>query len=168
DNIGHYGLAFPYYTHFTSPIRRYPDMMVHRLLAHYLAGGKSPKKEEYEALASHSSDREIIAANAERASIKYKAVEFMQGRMDEEFDGHISGIKEWGIFVEVDETHIEGMVPVRDLGDDYYEYNDDRYEFAGRSTGETFTLGDAVRVKIKRADLAKRMLDFTLIEKIKE
>ncbi len=166
DNIGHYGLAFPYYTHFTSPIRRYPDMMVHRLLAHYLAGGKSPKKEEYESLCEHSSAREIIAANAERASIKYKAVEFMKARMDEEFDGHISGLKEWGVFVEVDETHIEGMIPVRDLGDDYYTFDADRYEFVGRSTGETFTLGDAVRVKIKRADLGKRLLDFALVEKL--
>ncbi|MFR9603083.1 MAG: ribonuclease R, partial [Rikenellaceae bacterium] len=166
DNVGHYGLAFPYYTHFTSPIRRYPDMMVHRLLAHYLAGGKSPKKEEIESLCTHSSDREIIAANAERASIKYKAVEFMKDRMDEEFDGHISGLKEWGLFVEVDDTHIEGMIPVRELGDDYYVFDADNYQFMGRGTRETFTLGDAVRVKIKRADLGKRMLDFSLVSKL--
>ncbi len=167
DNIGHYGLAFPYYTHFTSPIRRYPDMMVHRLLAHYLDGGKSVQKEELESLCKHSSDREVIAANAERASIKYKAVEFMRDRMNEEFDGHISGMKEWGVFVEVDDTHIEGMIPVRELGDDYFTFDEDNYEFVGRSSREVFTLGDPVRVKIKRADLDKRMLDFTLVERLK-
>ncbi|MFI3302241.1 MAG: ribonuclease R [Rikenellaceae bacterium] len=166
DNVGHYGLAFPYYTHFTSPIRRYPDMMVHRLLAHYLAGGKSPRKEEIEAQCTHSSDREVIAANAERASIKYKAVEFMKDRMDEEFEGHICGLKEWGIFVECDDTHIEGMIPVRELGDDYYVYDADNYSFYGRGSRETFTLGDAVKVRIKRADLGKRMLDFSLVQKL--
>ncbi len=166
DNIGHYGLAFPYYTHFTSPIRRYPDMMVHRLLAHYLDGGKSVPKDEIETLCKHSSEREVIAANAERASIKYKAVEFMRDRMDQEFDGHISGMKEWGIFVEVDDTHIEGMIPIRELGDDYYIFDEDNYEFVGRSSRETFTLGDAVRVRIKRADLDKRMLDFALVCKL--
>ncbi len=166
DNIGHYGLAFPYYTHFTSPIRRYPDMMVHRLLAYYLNDGKSVSKDEYESLCKHSSDREVVAANAERASIKYKAVEFMKDRMDEEFDGHISGMKEWGVFIEVDNTHIEGMIPVRELGDDYFLFDETNYEFVGRSTREVFTLGDAVRVKIKRADLDKRMLDFELICKL--
>lgn len=166
ENIGHYGLAFPYYTHFTSPIRRYPDMMVHRLLAHYLADGKSASKDDMEDLAKHSSEREVIAANAERASIKYKAVEFMKDRMDQEFDGHISGMKEWGLFVEIDDTHIEGMIPVRELGDDYYQFDEQNYEFIGRSTRETFTLGDAVRVKIKSADLDKRMLDFTLVCKL--
>ncbi len=168
ENIGHYGLAFPFYTHFTSPIRRYPDMMVHRLLAHYLDNGRSKPQDEIEALAQHSSDREVIAANAERASIKYKAVEFMKDRMGEEFDGHISGMKEWGIFVEVDDTHIEGMIPVRELGDDYYTFDANSYEFIGRSTRQTFTLGDAVRVKIKCADLGKRMLDFSLVCKIEE
>ncbi len=166
DNIGHYGLAFPFYTHFTSPIRRYPDMMVHRLLAHYLDGGRSAKKEALESLSKHSSDREVIAANAERASIKYKAVEFMKDRWGEEFDGHISGMKEWGLFVEIDDTHIEGMIPVRELGDDYFQFDEQNYEFVGRSTRQVYTLGDAVRVKIKRADLDKRMLDFTLICKI--
>ncbi|MFI3317090.1 MAG: ribonuclease R [Rikenellaceae bacterium] len=166
DNVGHYGLAFPYYTHFTSPIRRYPDMMVHRLLAHYLDGGKSVDKEPLEKLCVHSSEREIVAANAERASIKYKAVEFMKDRWDEEFDGHISGMKEWGIFVELDDTHIEGMIPVRELGDDYFHFDEPSYTMIGRSTRQTFTLGDAVRVKIKRADLGKRMLDFTLLEKL--
>ncbi len=166
DNIGHYGLAFPYYTHFTSPIRRYPDMMVHRLLAHYLDGGKSASKDELESLSKHSSDREVVAANAERASIKYKAVEFMKDRWDEEFDGHISGMKEWGLFVEIDDTHIEGMIPVRELGDDFYQFDESNYEFIGRSTREVFTLGDAVRVKIKRADLDKRLLDFELVCKL--
>ncbi len=168
ETIGHYGLAFPYYTHFTSPIRRYPDMMVHRLLAHYLNGGRSLPKDPIEELAQHSSDREVLAANAERASIKYKAVEFMKDRMDEEFDGHISGMKEWGIFVEVDDTHIEGMIPVRELGDDYYTFDANSYEFIGRSTRQTFTLGDAVRVKIKCADLSKRLLDFKLVCKLDE
>ncbi|MFR9502901.1 MAG: ribonuclease R [Rikenellaceae bacterium] len=166
ENIGHYGLAFPYYTHFTSPIRRYPDMMVHRLLAHYLDGGKSVDKEPIEAMCVHSSERELVAANAERASIKYKAVEFMKDRMGEEFEGHISGMKEWGVFVELDDTHIEGMIPIRDLGDDFFEFDSSSYTMYGRSTRETFTLGDAIRVTIKRADLGKRMLDFSLVSKI--
>ncbi|MFR9524062.1 MAG: ribonuclease R [Rikenellaceae bacterium] len=166
QNIGHYGLAFPHYTHFTSPIRRYPDMMVHRLLAHYLDGGKSADKEKLEAMCVHSSERELVAANAERASIKYKAVEFMKDRMDEEFDGHIAGMKEWGMFIELDDTHIEGMIPVRDLGDDYFEFDEKNYTMYGRSTRETFTLGDAVRVRIKRADLGKRMLDFALVSRL--
>lgn len=166
ENIGHYGLAFPFYTHFTSPIRRYPDMMVHRLLAHYLAEGKSADKEQLEGLCVHSSEREIIAANAERASIKYKAVEFMKARMGEEFEGRISGMKEWGIFVELNDTHIEGMIPVRELGDDFYSFDEENYQIVGRRTRETFTLGDPLRIKIKRADLGKRMLDFELIEKL--
>ncbi len=166
DNIGHYGLAFPFYTHFTSPIRRYPDMMVHRLLAHYLEGGKSVSKDEIEALCVHSSDREVIAANAERASIKYKAVEFMKDRVGEELNGHISGMKEWGIFVELDDTHIEGMVPVRDMGDDYFYFDEQSYSMIGRTSRQVFTLGDAVRVSIKRADLGKRMLDFELVSKL--
>ena len=164
DNIGHYGLAFPYYTHFTSPIRRYPDMMVHRLLARYLAGGKSADKATFEGLCEHASDREVIAAEAERASIKYKMVEFMQERLGEEFDGHISGITEWGIFVEIDENHIEGLVALRDLHDDFYEYDAAQYTLTGRSTGRRFTLGDAVRIRIKRADLQKRTLDFDLVQ----
>ena len=164
DNIGHYGLAFPYYTHFTSPIRRYPDMMVHRLLARYLAGGKPADKATFEGLCEHASDREVIAAEAERASIKYKMVEFMQERLGEEFDGHISGITEWGIFVEIDENRIEGLVAMRDLHDDFYEYDAAQYTLTGRSTGRRFTLGDAVRIRIKRADLQKRTLDFELVQ----
>ena len=160
DNIGHYGLAFKYYTHFTSPIRRYPDMMVHRLLSHYLAGGKSPDKAEYERKCEHSSDMEVRAAEAERASVKYKMVEFMLDRIGQEFDGHISGVTEWGIYVELDETHIEGMVSLRDMTDDFYNFNQDEYAIIGHKTGHRYTLGDAVRIKVLRADLARKQLDF--------
>ena len=160
DNIGHYGLAFKYYTHFTSPIRRYPDMMVHRLLSHYLAGGKSPDKAEYERKCEHSSDMEVRAAEAERASVKYKMVEFMLDRIGQEFDGHISGVTEWGIYVELDETHIEGMVSLRDMTDDFYNFNQDEYAIIGHKTGRRYTLGDAVRIKVLRADLARKQLDF--------
>ena len=163
DNIGHYGLAFPYYTHFTSPIRRYPDMMVHRLLARYLAGEKSADKKQLEALCEHASKREVVAAEAERASIKYKMGEFMQAHLGEEFDGHISGLTEWGVYVELDETHIEGMSFLRDIADDFYYFDEQRYEIAGRSTGRRLTLGDAVRIRMKRADLRKRQLDFELL-----
>ena len=163
DNIGHYGLAFPYYTHFTSPIRRYPDMMVHRLLARYLEGGKTTDKATFEALCEHASEREVIAAEAERASIKYKMVEFMQARLGEEFAGHISGITEWGIFVEIDENHIEGLVAMRDMHDDFYDFDPAEYTVTGRSTGRRFTLGDAVRIRVKRADLQKRQLDFDMV-----
>ena len=163
DNIGHYGLAFQYYTHFTSPIRRYPDMMVHRLLAHYLAGGKSVEKEPVEDLCARASDREIVAAEAERASIKYKMVEFMKQHIGEEFDGHISGLTEWGVYVELDETHIEGMSFLRDIEGDFFLFDEQQYEIIGRSTGIRLTLGDAVRIRVKRADLQKRQLDFELL-----
>ena len=163
DNIGHYGLAFPCYTHFTSPIRRYPDMMVHRLLAHYLAGGKSVDKAEIDTLCEHASDREIVAAEAERASIKYMMVEFMKEHIGEEFEGHISGLTEWGVYVELDETHIEGMSFLRDVEGDYYTFDETAYEIVGRSTGRRLTLGDAVRIRVKRADLQKRQLDFELL-----
>lgn len=162
DNIGHYGLAFKYYTHFTSPIRRYPDMMVHRLLAGYLAGEKSPKKDVYEKMCEHSSEMEVRAADAERASVKYKMVEFMLDKLGQEFDGVISGITEWGIYVELDDTHIEGMVSLRDLTDDSYEFNEDEYAVVGRASGRRFTLGDRVRIKVLRADLARKQLDFLL------
>ena len=161
-NIGHYGLAFDYYTHFTSPIRRYPDMMVHRLLAHYLAGGKSEDKEYYEGLCEHSSAMEIRAADAERASIKYKMVEFMLDKLDQEFDGHISGVTEWGIYIELDDTKIEGMVSLRDLTDDYYTFDEENYCLRGERTGRIFTLGDGVRIRVMRADLARKQLDFAL------
>ncbi|MDE7304603.1 MAG: ribonuclease R, partial [Alistipes sp.] len=163
DNIGHYGLAFPYYTHFTSPIRRYPDMMVHRLLARYLAGGKSADKQSVEELCARASEREVIAAEAERASIKYKMVEFMKERIGEEFEGHISGLTEWGVYVELDETHIEGMAFLRDVEGDYFDFDEQRYEVVGRMTGRRMTLGDPVRIRIKRADLQKRQLDFELL-----
>ncbi|WP_418982676.1 ribonuclease R [Alistipes sp.] len=163
DNIGHYGLAFPYYTHFTSPIRRYPDMMVHRLLARYLEGGKSADKEALEALCVRASEREIVAAEAERASIKYKMVEFMKEHLGEEFDGHISGLTEWGVYVELDETHIEGMSFLRDVEGDFFQFDEQNYEIIGRSTGIRLTLGSSVRIRVKRADLQKRQLDFELL-----
>lgn len=163
DNIGHYGLAFDYYTHFTSPIRRYPDMMVHRLLAHYLAGGKSADKEVYERLCEHSSDMEVRAAEAERASIKYKMVEFMLDRIGQEFDGTISGVTEWGMYVELEETHIEGMVALRDMNDDFYVYNENDYAIVGRSNGRIFTLGDRVRIRVERADLPRKQIDFSMV-----
>ena len=163
DNIGHYGLAFPYYTHFTSPIRRYPDMMVHRLLARYLEGGKSADRDTFEKLCVHASEREVIAAEAERASIKYKMVEFMQDKIGQFFDGHISGMSDWGMYVELDETHIEGMVSLREMEDDLYQFDENRYEVYGRRKGRIFTLGDAVRIRVKRADLQRRQLDFELV-----
>ena len=134
DNIGHYGLAFPYYTHFTSPIRRYPDMMVHRLLARYLEGGKPADRDMLEGLCERASEREVIAAEAERASIKYKAVEFMKERLGQEFEGHISGLTEWGVYVELDDTRIEGMSFLRDIEGDFFEFDEQRYEIIGRST----------------------------------
>ncbi len=163
DNIGHYGLAFPYYTHFTSPIRRYPDMMVHRLLARYLEGGKPADKESLEALCEYASEREIVAAEAERASIKYKMVEYMKERLGQEFDGHISGLTEWGVYVELDDTHIEGMSFLRDIAGDFYQFDEANYEIVGRSTGRRMTLGDKARIRVKRADLQRRQLDFELL-----
>ena len=164
DNIGHYGLAFPYYTHFTSPIRRYPDMMVHRLLAAYLAGDKQSDKRQLEALAVHSSEREIVASEAERASIKYKMAEFMKGHIGEEFDGVVSGMTEWGVYVELNDTHVEGMAFLRDIDDeDYYYFDEARYEVVGRSSGVRLTLGSEVRIRVKSVDLNRRTLDFKLL-----
>jgi ribonuclease R len=163
-NIGHYGLAFDYYTHFTSPIRRYPDTMVHRLLTRYQDGGRSANKEHYEELCEHSSDMEQTAQNAERDSIKYKMVEFMADKIGEEFDGHISGIQSYGIYVEIDENHCEGMVPMHDLRGDYYEFDEAHYCLIGRRHHTKYQLGDPVRIKVARANLEKRQLDFTLAD----
>lgn len=162
-NIGHYGLAFDYYTHFTSPIRRYPDMMVHRLLQHYLDGGKSVDKDTYEQLCDHSSAMEVRAAEAERASIKYKMVEFMVDKVGQMFDGTISGVTDWGIYVELEENKIEGMVALRDMNDDLYAFNSEHYAIIGHNSGRRFTLGDTVRVRIKRADLSRKQLDFEMV-----
>ena len=164
-NIGHYGLAFDYYTHFTSPIRRFPDMMVHRLLTRYLAGGRTVQEAKYEELCDHSSEMEQIAANAERASVKYKQVEFMGERLGMEFDGVISGVTEWGLYVELNENKCEGMVPMRDLGDDYYDFDEKNYCLTGRRHHKKFSLGDPVTIKVARANLEKKQLDFALIEK---
>ena len=163
-NIGHYGLAFDYYTHFTSPIRRFPDMMVHRLLARYLAGGRTAMEAKYEDLCEHSSEMEQIAANAERASIKYKQVEFMGERMGQEFDGTISGVTEWGLYVEINENKCEGMIPMRELDDDYYDFDEKAYCLTGRRYHKKYSLGDPIRIKVVRANLERKQLDFALVE----
>ena len=163
-NIGHYGLAFDYYTHFTSPIRRYPDLMVHRLLTRYLAGGRSAQADKYETLCEHSSAMEQTAASAERASVKYKQVEFMGERIGEVYDGVISGVTEWGLYVEINENKCEGMIAMRDLGNDFYEFDEKNYCLIGRRHHQKFSLGDPIRIKVARANLAKKLLDFVLAE----
>ncbi len=163
-NIGHYGLGFKYYTHFTSPIRRYPDMMVHRLLQQYLDGGKSANADEYEEMCEHSSKREQLAADAERSSIKYKQVEFMAERLGQTYDGVISGVTEWGLYVELNENKCEGMIPVRDLDDDYYEFDEKNYCLRGRRKNRIYSLGDAITIRVARANLEKKQLDFALEE----
>ncbi|NCB19334.1 MAG: ribonuclease R [Bacteroidia bacterium] len=163
DNMGHYGLAFDYYTHFTSPIRRYPDMMVHRMLAHYLDSGKSLDKKSYEDKCKHSSEREQLATEAERASIKYKMVEFMQDKIGLEFDGNVSGITEWGIFVELNPTKVEGLVALREIKEDYFIYDDETMSLRGKSSGKRFVLGTPVKVKVVKANLEQKQLDFALI-----
>lgn len=163
-NIGHYGLAFDYYTHFTSPIRRYPDMMVHRLLTTYLAGEKSVSKQIYENKCKHSSEMEQLAANAERASIKYKQVEYMADKLGQVFDAVISGITEWGLYAEINENKCEGMVPIRDLDDDFYEFDDKNYCLRGRRNKRTYQLGDAIKIKVARANLERKQLDFALVD----
>lgn len=162
-NIGHYGLAFEYYTHFTSPIRRFPDMMVHRLVTKYLEGGRTVSETKYEDLCEHSSSMEQIAANAERASIKYKQVEFMSERLGQTFDGVISGVTEWGLYVELNENKCEGMVPIRDLDDDYYEFDEKNYCLRGRRKNKVYSLGDGITIKVARANLEKKQLDFALV-----
>ena len=163
-NIGHYGLAFDYYTHFTSPIRRYPDTMVHRLLTRYQDGGRSANQEHYEELCEHSSDMEQTAANAERDSIKYKMVEFMGDKIGEVYDAHISGIQSFGIYAEIDENHCEGLIPMHDLKGDYYEFDEKNYQLIGRRHHTKYQLGDPIRIQVARANLEKRQLDFTIAE----
>ena len=163
-NIGHYGLAFDYYTHFTSPIRRYPDTMVHRLLTRYQNGGRSANKEYYEELCEHASDMEQVAAQAERDSIKYKMVEFMADKIGNEYDAHISGITSYGIYCEIDENHCEGMVPLHDLDDDYYEFDERNYCLIGRRHHHRYQLGDPVRIVVAKANVEKKQLDFSLSE----
>ena len=163
DNVGHYGLALDYYTHFTSPIRRYPDMMVHRLLAKYAEGARSVDRVKLQEQCVHSSDMEQLAANAERASIRYKQVEFMRDRLGQIYEGVISGVTEWGFYVELDENMCEGLVPVRDLADDYYELDEKNYCLVGRKHHNMYTLGDRVKVQVARADLDRKQLDFALV-----
>jgi len=162
NNIGHYGLAFSHYSHFTSPIRRYPDVMVHRLLAFYLDGRKSASNEAYEKKCKHCSETEQRAANAERSSIKYKQVEFMQDKVGEVFSGVISGVTEWGIYVEIIENKCEGMIPIRDLDDDYYSFDEKNFCIRGKYSKKEYRLGDKLSIKVMRADLSKKQMDFAL------
>ena len=167
DNIGHYGLAFKFYTHFTSPIRRYPDLMVHRLLASYLQNGESANADKMQQECLHASEREVLAADAERTSVKYKVVEFMQDKVGQEMEGCISGITEWGMYVEVDETHIEGMIPLREIHSDFYDFDEEHYRLVGRRTHKVFRLGDRVRIKVAATNLEQRLLDYELVEEKK-
>lgn len=162
-NIGHYGLGFDYYTHFTSPIRRYPDLMVHRLLTRYEQGGASASQKKYENLCEHSSQMEQLAASAERASIKYKQVEFMSDKLGEEFDAHISGVNEFGVYAEIDENHCEGLIAVRFLGEETFDFDDKNFCLVGRQTHHRFSLGDPIRIKVAHADLFRKQLDYDLV-----
>ena len=156
---GHFGLAFPHYTHFTSPIRRYPDMMVHRLLEHYLDGGKSPEAEPWEVKCVHSSEREKRAADAERASIKYKQVEYMSLAEEKDYEGIVSGVTEWGVFVEITETKCEGMIRVQEMEDDFYEFDEKNMRLIGTRTKKMITLGDKVMVRVVNTDIDRRTID---------
>ena len=164
DNIGHYGLAFDYYTHFTSPIRRYPDVMAHRLLQHYLDGGQSVKVDAYEEKCKHSSEREFMASKAERDSIKYMQVKYMQDHDDQEFLGVISGVTEWGIYVEIIENKCEGMVRIKDITSDYFIFDEKQYALIGQVSKHMYQLGDQVTVTVKNTDLERKHLDFNLVE----
>ncbi len=164
DNIGHYGLAFPYYTHFTSPIRRYPDMMVHRLLSQYLRKGPNADSMYYAQQCKHASEREVVAAEAERESIKYKLVEFMQDKIGQEFDGHVSGVTEWGVYVEIEPTKIEGMIPYRTIKCDFFIFDQDHYRAVGKRTRKSIRLGDPLRIRVKGTSLEQKILDYELIE----
>ena len=164
ENLGHYGLAFKYYTHFTSPIRRYPDMMVHRLLEHYLSGGASAKEDKYAKMCKYATEREIVAAEAERASIKYKLVEFMEDKVGCTFGGNVSGLTEWGMYVEIEPSRIEGMVPLRDIKSDFFEFDPERYRLVGRRSKVVYNLGDPVRIRVKKTNLEQKLLDYELIE----
>lgn len=167
-NIGHYGLSFRDYAHFTSPIRRYPDLMAHRLLAHYLAQGESKNADKYEKRCMHASEMERRAVDAERASVKYKQVEFMQDKIEKEFDGVVSGLTDWGIYVEIVDNKCEGMVSIKSISDDYYEFDEEEYRIIGRHTGRQFEIGDAVRIEVVNANLSRRQLDYKLVESEQE
>ena len=162
-NLGHYGLAFDYYSHFTSPIRRYPDVMTHRLLARYLDGGRSVSAEKYEERCKHCSEMEQLAANAERASVKYKQVEFMADKIGQTFMGTISGVTQWGFYVELNDTKCEGMVSLSELEGDYYEFDEENYCIVGRHHRRMYQLGDEVCIRVAKANLVARQLDFTLV-----
>ena len=164
DNIGHYGLAFKFYTHFTSPIRRYPDLMVHRLLSMYLENADSQDKGFFEAQCVHASEREIVATDAERASVKYKLVEFMQDKIGQEFDAHVSGVTEWGMYAEIEPTKVEGMIPLRTIRSDFFEFDEKNFRLVGRRSRRVFTLGDPVRIRVKSANLDQVLLDYELVE----
>jgi ribonuclease R len=162
-NIGHYGLAFDYYTHFTSPIRRYPDMLVHRLLADCLSGTHPRSQKKLEKMCRHASKMEVLAMEAERASIKYKQTEFMQDKIGRQFEGVISGVTEWGIYVEILENKCEGMIPIRDLAGDFYEYEEENYCIRGRRTRKKYQLGDPIFIEVVRVNLARKQIDFALV-----
>ena len=164
ENIGHYGLAFKFYTHFTSPIRRYPDLMVHRLLAKYQEGQDSQDQGYYEAQCVHASERELVAADAERASVKYKLVEFMEDKVGQEFDAHVSGVTEWGMYAEIEPTKVEGMIPLRTIRSDFFEFDEKNFRLVGRRTGKVYTLGDPVRIRVKATNLEQKLLDYELVE----
>jgi ribonuclease R len=164
NNIGHYGLAFKYYTHFTSPIRRYPDVMVHRLLDAYMQGKNWEGESQLEMRCKHSSDMEKLAAEAERSSVKYKQVEFLKDKIGEVFKGVISGVTEWGMFVEIIENKCEGLVRLRDMQDDFYSFDEESYSIVGKRNRKRYRLGDEIMIKVKRADLVKKQLDFALFE----